>query len=200
MQIPFVASYASIVESKENVDPSGALSSQSEISSDNNSAVEDTQEMLQTIPEDRPNSNPNETAKLSENVSRINELSEFTTKPLGAESITAPSNQSEGTSISSLINKKLIPKSMVPVQYSAVINNLYTVKVTFDSMTVHNNHEGLLSGDGEFDIVAYVHANRVGLTDPSGPGSGLWDVSEGETVSFDPGTEITVNLPFRLVY
>jgi hypothetical protein len=81
-----------------------------------------------------------------------------------------------------------------------VINNLYTVKVTFDSMTVHNNHEGLLSGDGEFDIVAYVHANRVRLTDPSGPGSGLWDVSEGETVSFDPGTEITVNLPFRLVY
>jgi hypothetical protein len=55
MQIPFVASYASIVESKENVDPSGALSSQSEISSDNNSDVEDTQEMLQTIPEDRPN-------------------------------------------------------------------------------------------------------------------------------------------------
>jgi hypothetical protein len=198
MQIPFVASYASIVESKENVDPSGALSSQSEISSDNNSAVEDTQEMLQTIPEDRPNSNPNETAKLSENVSRINELSEFTTKPLGAESITAPSNQSEGTSISSLTNKKLIPKSMVPDV--TVINNLYTVKVTFDSMTVHNNHKGLLSGDGEFDIVAYVHANRVGLTDPSGPGSGLWDVSEGETVSFDPGTEITVNLPFRLVY
>jgi hypothetical protein len=71
----------------------------------------------------------------------------------------------------------------------------YKIKVTFDSMTVHNDHEGALSGDGEYDIAAYVQGIKVGLTDASGPGDGLWDVSNGETVTFDPGTEVTVDIP-----
>jgi hypothetical protein len=76
-----------------------------------------------------------------------------------------------------------------------VAHQPYKVKVTFDSMTVHNDHEGALSGDGEYDIAAYVQGIKVGLTDASGPGDGLWDVSSGETVSFDTGTEVTVDIP-----
>jgi hypothetical protein len=71
----------------------------------------------------------------------------------------------------------------------------YRVRVVFDSMTVHDTHEGAFSGDGEYDIAVYVQGTKIGLTDASGPGDGLWDVSEGETVTFRPGTELTVDLP-----
>jgi hypothetical protein len=73
-----------------------------------------------------------------------------------------------------------------------VAHQPYKVKVTFDSMT--HDHEGALSGDGEYDIAAYVQGIKVGLTDASGPGDGLWDISSGETVSFDRGTEVTVDI------
>jgi len=91
---------------------------------------------------------------------------------------------------------------------SPVSNTNTTLKVVFDSMTVHNTHEGLFSGDGEYNIVAYVQGIKVPLTDLSkggdkgpafcagfGCGVGLRDISKGETVTFKPGAEATVNLP-----
>jgi hypothetical protein len=76
----------------------------------------------------------------------------------------------------------------------------YKVKVTFDSVTVHNSHEGSLSGDGEYDLSAYVHGKLVSLTDMSRKtgASGLWDVSSGETVRFPPGSEVTVDIEKHL--
>jgi hypothetical protein len=69
-------------------------------------------------------------------------------------------------------------------------------------------HEGALSGDAEYDLTAYVQGVKVGLTDKSHRGSnvagldipphGLGDVSEGETVTFDPDTEVTVEIPETL--
>jgi len=76
-----------------------------------------------------------------------------------------------------------------------VLTSNYKVRVTFDSLTVHDPREGVFSGDGEYDLVAYVQGTKVGLTDASIPGAGLWDVSEGETVQFRPGTELTVEIP-----
>lgn len=72
----------------------------------------------------------------------------------------------------------------------------YKVKVTFTGVTVYNSHEGALSGDGEYDLSAYVHGKLVSLTDMSRKtgASGLWDVSSGETVKFPPGSEVTVNI------
>src|SRR4029078_10578653 len=72
----------------------------------------------------------------------------------------------------------------------------YKVKVTFNSVTVHNSHEGLLSGDGEYDLNVYVHGKLAKLTDlsRSSGASGLLDVSSGETVNFPPGSEITVDI------
>jgi hypothetical protein len=73
--------------------------------------------------------------------------------------------------------------------------SLYNVKVTFDTMTVNDDHEGTFSGDGEYDVAAYVQGIKILLSDKSGPGSGLWDVSSGETVYFDEGTEVTLQTP-----
>lgn len=74
----------------------------------------------------------------------------------------------------------------------------YKVKVTFDSITVHHDHDGSTSGDGEWKLVAYVQGKKVDLTSASGPGAGLNDVSDGETVKFKPGTEVTVDIPYPL--
>lgn len=74
-------------------------------------------------------------------------------------------------------------------------NGTYKITVKFDSIKVHNDHEGLFNGDGEYDLVAYVQGTKIGLTDASGPGSGLWDVSPGETVIFAPSTQVTLYLP-----
>jgi hypothetical protein len=79
--------------------------------------------------------------------------------------------------------------------------NVQTV-VTFNSITVHNNHEGFASGDGEYKLAAYVQGKKVGLTYASGPGSGLMDVSNGETLTFKRSnvaiTEIPNNVPLSI--
>jgi hypothetical protein len=67
----------------------------------------------------------------------------------------------------------------------------YKVKVKFDSITIHDDKEGRFSGDGEFALSAYVQGKRVDLT----AASGIWDAREGKTYLFNPGTEVTVDLP-----
>jgi hypothetical protein len=105
-------------------------------------------------------------------------------------------NKTEETSKPRMFERELSPDVLKDLQ--TLTPPLYKVKVVFDSMTVHNDHEGALSGDGEYDIAAYVQGIKVGLTDASGPGDGLWDVSSGESVTFDPGTEVTVDIPAAL--
>ena len=39
--------------------------------------------------------------------------------------------------------------------------------VVCDSIRVHEDHEGALSGDAEYDLTAYVQGVKVGLTDKS---------------------------------
>jgi hemolysin type calcium-binding protein len=85
--------------------------------------------------------------------------------------------------------------------------NAKTSKVTvrFDSITIHDNHEGILSGSGEWDLAAYVQGHRIMLTEASPDvvcGSGesgcdheLFWVNDGDTVNFKPGTEITQDIP-----
>jgi hypothetical protein len=79
--------------------------------------------------------------------------------------------------------------------------NVVTV-VTFNSITVHNNHEGAFSGDGEYALAAYVQGKQVDLTAASAPGAGLMDVSNGETLTFKQGnvaiTEIPNNIPLSI--
>lgn len=94
----------------------------------------------------------------------------------------------------------------------------YKVKVTFDSITILDDREGTFSGDGEWDLSSYVQGKRVDLTaGTSGstctrlvesplPGPpiytqqqysciGLWNAEEGRTYQFNPGTEVTVDVP-----
>ena len=131
------------------------------------------------------------------------EASNFTSSTPGPEAVTTtPSDLAPGNQTSNQSEEMSKPQSNVERQLSSglisdlvISNPPYKVKVIFDSMTVHNDHEGTLSGDGEYDIAAYVQGIKVGLTDTSGPGAGLWDVSSGETVTFDLGTEVTIDIP-----
>jgi hypothetical protein len=138
---------------------------------------------------------PDETSNAS---SIIPSAESITTAP----SYLTPSNQSsnqteEASKPTATIGRQLSPGLLSDL---AIISPPppHKVKVTFDSMAVHNDHEGALSGDGEYDIAVYVQGIKVGLTDASGPGDGLWDVSSGETVTFNPGTEVTVAIPSTL--
>jgi hypothetical protein len=88
-----------------------------------------------------------------------------------------------------------------PVFAPPPVSNV-VVSVIFNSITVHNNHEGAVSGDGEYYLVAYVQGKKVDLTHASGPGDGLWDVSNGETLTFKQDnvaiTEIPNNIPLSI--
>jgi hypothetical protein len=118
----------------------------------------------------------------------------ITTSPSDIMPGNQTSNQTEETTKPRMFERQLSPD--VLKDFSILTPSPpYKIKATFDSMTVHNDHEGALSGDGEYDIAAYVQGIKVGLTDASGPGDGLWDVSSGETVTFDPGTEVIVDIP-----
>ena len=75
----------------------------------------------------------------------------------------------------------------------------YKIAVRFNEITVHNDHEGKFSGDGEYDLKAYVHGIMVDLTKLSTwRDAGLTDVSSGETVSFSPQNQFTVNIDSTL--
>lgn len=78
-----------------------------------------------------------------------------------------------------------------------IINVRHKVTVTFDSITVNSNHEtessvtsplGSNSRGGEWHMAAFVQGKAVGLNGK------LWDVDDGDTIYFEPGTEVTVDM------
>ena len=115
------------------------------------------------------------------------------------------SNLTEGESNATSPIREKLSKGIIP-GYTITPLNTYKVTVVFDSITVHDDHEGLLSGDGEYDLSAYVQGIPVDLTGASIPDApihiygeippvGLGDVSEGETVKFTPEASVTLELP-----
>ena len=89
----------------------------------------------------------------------------------------------------------------------------YRVKTTFYGIKVHNDHDGLTRGDGEWDLAAFVQGIKVPLTEKSCrtsyitnagsvPPCGLGDIEGGTSAIFadlgkplDAGTSVTVDLP-----
>ena len=89
----------------------------------------------------------------------------------------------------------------------------YRVKTTFYNIKVHNDHDGLSRGDGEWDLAAFVQGIKVPLTEKSCrtnyittagsvPPCGLGDIEGGTSALFadlgkplDAGTSVTVDLP-----
>ena len=89
----------------------------------------------------------------------------------------------------------------------------YLVKTTFYNIVVHNDHDGLARGDGEWDLVAFVQGIRVPLTEkscrtnPITTGISVADCGlgsiEGGTAAYfgdlgkplNLGTSVTVQLP-----
>jgi Ca2+-binding RTX toxin-like protein len=80
-------------------------------------------------------------------------------------------------------------------------------KVTFKSIIVRNDHDGLFRGSGEWDLAAYVQGHRIMLTEASPDvvcGSGnpgcdheLFWVDDNEKINFKPGTEIDLDIPSK---
>jgi hypothetical protein len=89
----------------------------------------------------------------------------------------------------------------------------YRVKTTFYNIKVHNDHDGLARGNGEWDLFAFVQGIKVPLTEKSCrtnyiatagsvPPCGLGSIEGGATAHFadlgkplDSGTSVTVDLP-----
>jgi hypothetical protein len=89
----------------------------------------------------------------------------------------------------------------------------YRVKTTFYNIKVHNDHDGITRGDGEWDLFAFVQGIKVPLTEKSCrtnyittagsvPPCGLGSIEGGTTAHFadlgkplDSGTSVTVDLP-----
>jgi hypothetical protein len=150
----------------------------------------------------------NETSGINTSEDTSNIMSNIT----NGESITmTPSDLSPGIQSSNLTEVE--PESTFTIQEKlskGIIPNVeiitlptYKVTVVFDSITVHEDHEGAVSGDAEYDLTAYVQGLKVGLTDKSlsticvgcDPSPGLYDVSQGETIEFTPDARVTVEIP-----
>jgi hypothetical protein len=83
----------------------------------------------------------------------------------------------------------------------------YKIKIIFDSIIPLEDHEGLLSGCGEYDLTAFVQGKKISLTkatdafDADGYYLGdLWnvcdqDIDRRRPIHFKPGTEVTVEIP-----
>jgi hypothetical protein len=76
-----------------------------------------------------------------------------------------------------------------------------TVFVTFDSITIHNDHD---PGSGNWDLAAYVQGKRIMLTEATSRNVvcgdtdmcyNLWFASEDQTYSFDRGTTVKAIVP-----
>lgn len=68
-------------------------------------------------------------------------------------------------------------------------------------MFATEDHEGLLSGCGEYDLTVFVQGKKVSLTDAA-VGNKLWDICESEylhIIDFKPGTEVVVDIPAESV-
>lgn len=94
-------------------------------------------------------------------------------KTLEEEKVNEESN--ETSSVEEGTTKVISPKSPVSGLTPGNVTDLspdnitpginVQIVVTFNSITVHNNHEGAISGDGEYDLYAYVQGRIVRLTD-----------------------------------
>jgi len=138
----------------------------------------------------------------------------FENSSLGSTKLSTSANKSIQAFPGMVINKlemeseesaipglNLSPGYVIKGGGESVLHMPYTVTVTFDSMTVNDDHDHSLSpilsngdnGDGEYEIAAFVQGKPIDLTAASN--NELRDVSDDETVYFKPGSEVTVDIP-----
>jgi hypothetical protein len=133
-----------------------------------------------------------------------------TMKPSDIFPINQTSNQTNQTSLSP---KVLPPVSPNVLSEAELGPPAYRVKTTFYWIQVHNDHDGLARGDGEWDMAAFVQGIKVPLTEKSCRGNyivsagsvppcGLGSIEGGKDAVFsdegkplDAGTSVTVDLP-----
>ena len=97
------------------------------------------------------------------------------------------------------------PESNSPGSSSGTNPSSYTsdyirLRVHIDSITVHNDNDWLLSGDGEWRLWVYIQG--AGFLDlakvliNTGHGDPLRDVSNSETITFSPQAAIDLGPPY----
>jgi hypothetical protein len=72
----------------------------------------------------------------------------------------------------------------------------YKVTVQFDSITVHNNHDPFVAGDGEYWLWAIVQGQTVDLNEASA--GKLWNTGDGQLIYFAPYAKATVTISEKL--
>jgi hypothetical protein len=131
-------------------------------------------------------SNSNDTSKEEETFSISPELLDKQSSPTRTNVTSNLSNDSI-----------TVPKRGITIDEDALSQtlkpSLYRVQVAFDIIHVSDNHEGLFSGTGEFDLAAYVQGRKVSLTDAAK--GKLWDVGEPFAATFRPQPAVTVSIP-----
>ena len=85
------------------------------------------------------------------------------------------------------------PQKGGPIKAAPPVSDV-VVTVTFNSITVHDSHDFGYFNDGEYDLVAYVQGKKVDLTAAS-VHTGLYDVGDGDTINFKPGTQVITKIP-----
>lgn len=73
------------------------------------------------------------------------------------------SNQTEKQADTMLTLQEKLTKGII-TDNQIFTPRVYQVTVVFDSITVHEDHEGILSGDGEFMLYVYLQGKVVDLT------------------------------------
>jgi hypothetical protein len=140
------------------------------------------------------------------------------------ESTNQTSNISKESIATSMLDRELIPENQLLTEEDSNITQgiaktvtpKYKVKVTFDYIIITNDLDGTDTGSvfdrvGEYDLSAYVQGKRVDLTGGTGYSCSvfdfethspiakwcerLYDADTGEKITFNPGTEVTVEMP-----
>ena len=169
---------------------------ENETSSSTNTPSNET-EQSSTLSSSLTSTTTNQTQnRIQQSASKSNQTSNAITN-IAAQLSKLPENTSK--SEIAKLQRQLIASS---IYGPAILNQPYRVTVTFDSITVHNDHDhcsylrspfGGCSGSGEWNLFAYVQGQQIDLKRESS--NRLSDVDGGDTVNFKPTAQVTLDIP-----
>jgi hypothetical protein len=121
----------------------------SEVSSDAETNETTQDETLTTSPDEGDSNN---TSKRTFNISESLDKYSIATKT----NLTFTPSNATTSNLTEILDER--PKRVTPVP-------TYTFEVDFQDIWIRDCHEGIASGDGEWDIAVYVQGNKLSLTD-----------------------------------
>jgi hypothetical protein len=162
---------------------------------------------------DESNSEDNSDSKDSEREENQESESDESTNDTIANQTSSKSDKKKLSDVLSTNQTLDLSSKSGGISPADILPPAYRVKTTFYNIKVHNDHDGLARGDGEWDLAAFVQGIKVPLTEKSCrtnyittagsvPPCGLGDIEGGTDAIFadlgkplDAGTSVTVDLP-----